>query len=117
MFNDIPLREAAILWNSPDRRSGPDFIITKWPVHHECSDKYRYSSGACYTDWRECKNSTLLRLRLMNEIWQIASFCDVPIDIMLPELLRIPEYRLNIHPGWLPQPYRDEQYEIMEMGK
>jgi hypothetical protein len=112
MLGDINLREAAILWNKSDHKDGPSFCITTWPMRHRY-DQYRYSGGACYTDWRECKNSLLLRLRLMNDIWQIASFHHVPIEMMLPELLRIPEYRLNVDPGWLPQPYRDEQLALI----
>ena len=112
MFDDVPLREAAILWNGSDWQEGPGFCITTWPVGHRY-DQYKCSGGAFYTDWRECKNSLLLRLRLMNDVWQIAAFYGVPIEMMLPELLRIPEYRLNVDPGWLPQPYRDEQLALI----
>lgn len=106
-MTDVPIGKALLLWDSPSMGDEPRFAIR--PLGHPDYDRYQFKVGACFSEWQRETNADKLKLRLMVEVWHIAAFYGVPVELMVEELLRIPEYRDTLADDVLPQRYQHER--------
>jgi hypothetical protein len=108
-MQDIPLSEALLLWNSGLNGGEPAFAVR--PLGHD--DYYRYQSqvGACFASWRDKADQPgpALLAQAMVELWHIAAFYAVPIELIHQGMLVVPEYRAALAEDCLPQEYRHER--------
>ena len=86
-MDEVSIGNALLLWDSPLLGKEPRFAVR--PLGHRDYDRYTFKVGACFADWQRDTDLKSLKLRLMVEVWHIAAFYDLPIELMKPELLRI----------------------------
>lgn len=89
-MRDIPIGQALLLWNSPACGKPPAFVVR--PLGHPDYDVYDCQSGACFESWQRSDADAQFRY-LMVVVWRCCLTYKVPIELMHPELLAIPEYR------------------------
>lgn len=108
-MEDVPLANALLLWNSGWDGETPAFVVR--PLGHD--DYYRYQSqvGACFTAWREMAEQPhpVLLAKAMVELWHIAAFYKVPIEMIHEAMLVVPEYRNMLADDCLPNQFRLER--------
>lgn len=104
-MNDIPLRQALLLWNRTGR--APHFAVR--PLGHPDYDKFDHKVGACFRSWQEQEDETKLRLQLLVEVWHAAAFYGIPVEAIKAELLCIPEYRDMLADDCLPREFWHER--------
>lgn len=106
-MEDVALENALLLWDSGLNGGNPAFAVR--PLGHPDYDQYDFQNGACFRTWREmtCQGR---RLKFMVELWHIVAFYAVPIDLMRPALLVIPEYRDMLADDCLPKQFQAERF-------
>lgn len=101
---EVPIQEALLLWDSGLNGDTPRFAVRQ--LGDEDYYRFSYQGGACLTAWLEEADTDRLKFRLMIQVWHIAAFYGVPVDLMKPELLRIPEYRDMLADDVLPRNFQ-----------
>lgn len=98
-MQDIPLKDALLLWNSGLNGGRPAFVVR--PLGHDDYYDYDYQAGACMRSWH-ASDPEGRKLKFLVQIWHITAFYAVPADIMKEEMLRIPEYRAMLADDCIP---------------
>jgi hypothetical protein len=108
-MSDIPLAKALLLWNSALNGGTPAFAVR--PLGHPDYDRYQFSNGACFTAWREtaAKPEPALLARALVELWHVAAFYGVPVEMIHKEMLAVPEYRDMLADDCLPKQFQHER--------
>ena len=106
-MSDVKIQNAVLLWDSGFGDETPRFAVR--PLGHRDYDRFQHSVGACFADWQRTENVERLKLQLMVEVWHAIAFYGVPVDLVKPELLRIPEYRDMLADDVLPAEFRGER--------
>ena len=106
-MGDAKITEAMLLWDSGLRGETPRFAVR--PLGHRDYDRFQHSVGACFADWQSIENVERLKLQLMIEVWHAIAFYGVPVDLVKPALLRIPEYRDMLADDVLPAQFQGER--------
>jgi hypothetical protein len=104
---DIPIAEALVLWNSALNGGVPAFAVR--PLGHDDYYEFDFQVGACFAAWREMDTHGQ-KFKLLIDVWHVVGFYCVPIVLVLPELLRIPEYRDMLADDCLPKQFRSERF-------
>ena len=108
---DIPLAEAIFLYNAGWKGEEPAFAVRR--LGHPYYDRYRFSVGACFSEWQQmARDSPPINLlaKAMIDIWHAAAFYAVPIDMIHEAMLVVPEYRGMLADDCLPKAYQHERY-------
>lgn len=107
---DIPLANALLLWNSPIAGDkSPAFAVR--PHGHDDYYVYDYQNGACFARWQELaqQDHPALLAKALVELWHIAAFYKVPIEMINEAMLVVPEYRAMLADDCLPKEFRHER--------
>lgn len=108
-MTDIPLSNALLLWNSGLNGGTPAFAVR--PLGHPDYDRYSCQNGACMAKWRrfaEKPEPALLALAMV-ELWHVATFYLVPVEMIHKAMLVVPEYRNMLAEDCLPAEWQHER--------
>lgn len=111
-MDDIPLKNALLLWNAGLDGKTPAFAVR--PLGHLDLGRYDYGNGAGTERWDECadlSDATLLA-KAMVELWHIVMFSKVPVELVHAEMLKVPEYRNMLADECLPPEFLHERYNV-----
>lgn len=106
-MSDVKIQNAVLLWDSNFCGSEPRFAVR--PLGHRDYDRFQHSVGACFASWQRTTDVERLKLQLLVEVWHAIAFYGVPVELVKPELLRIPEYRDMLADDVLPPEFRGER--------
>lgn len=84
---NIPLADALFLWDSG---SEPRFAVRERGHPDYCD--YEYKVGAAWAGWSALSADERLTQTLV-DIWHVAAFYRVPINLIHEAMLVVPEYR------------------------
>lgn len=106
---DIPLAQALLLWNSGFSGAKPAFAVR--PLGHDDYWVYDGQNGACEARWQKFASESPEKLLLlaMVELWHIAAFYKVPVEMIHKEMLVVPEYRKILADDCLPKEWQLER--------
>lgn len=89
-MTDVPLIDALLLWDGKGSQREPGFVVR--PLGHDDYWAYSGQSGACFAKWRAMSDNDR-RMALLLAAWEIATFYELPSDLINKGMLVIPEYR------------------------
>lgn len=110
-MSDIPLARALLLWMPGLNGDEPAFAVRALGSDEYWSKRFRMSGGACYRSWQElaAEDPHKLLAQAMIELWHIAAFYAVPIQMIHEAMLVVPEYRNMLADDCLPARFRQER--------
>lgn len=111
-MDDVRLCDALLLWNTGPSLGFPAFAVR--PLGHPDAEQFQNRNGACMREWQEfaALPEPALLAKAMVELWHIVAFCEVPIDLVHAEMLKVPEYRNMLADECLPQEFEHERRPI-----
>jgi hypothetical protein len=107
-MTDIPLNDAMLCYDSALNGGSPRAMIVLHPDERGLSDRFTYSVGACFTNWRD-KPPMGQKLQLLIDAWHACAFYGVPAEELHKAMLAIPEYREMLADDCLPEEFMHER--------
>ena len=94
----MKIQDAFIVWNDPGGKEAQEHGILRVITKEEqmpggrLFNHFRYSGGAAWVAWTEADPETLLSM-LKDEMLKLSIACEIPIEIVHSEFLKIDEYK------------------------